>query len=78
VDTALSTLRDSIRGGAKPAPWSVVDELILFKGRVYVAATSSVRKAILELVHRAGHEGVHKTLDRLRADFHFPSDRKVV
>jgi hypothetical protein len=53
----------------------VVDGLILFKGRVYVAATSSV---ILELVHGARHEGVHKMLHRLRADFHFPGDRKVV
>jgi len=77
-DVALSQLRDAIRGGAKPAPWSVVDGLILFKGRVYVAATSSARQAILELVHGAGHEGVHKTLHRLRADFHFPNDRVVV
>jgi hypothetical protein len=71
-DAALSQLRDAIRGGAKGDQWSVVDGLILFKGRVYVAASSSSCHAILELVHGAGHEGVHKTLHRLRADFHFP------
>jgi hypothetical protein len=46
-DTELSILRDCIRGGAKPAQWSVVDRLILFKGRVYMPATSSSRQAIL-------------------------------
>lgn len=67
--------RTQIEGAPNQSPWSVVDGLILFKGRVYVAATSSV---ILELVHGARHEGVHKMLHRLRADFHFPGDRKVV
>jgi transposase InsO family protein len=76
-DTALSQLRDAIRGGAKDGQWSVVDGL-LFKGRVYVAASSSSRRAILELVHGVGHEGVPKTLHRLCADFHFPTDRRVV
>jgi transposase InsO family protein len=77
-DSDLSQLRDAIRGGAKPAPWFVVDDLIMFKGRVFVAATSAARQPILELVHGAGHEGVHKTLHRLRADFYLPNDRVVV
>lgn len=55
-----------------------MDGLILYKGRVYVAPSSSLRQTILELVHGTGHEGVHKTLHRLRADFHFPNDRVVV
>jgi hypothetical protein len=77
-DVALSQLRDAIRGGVKPATWSVADGLILFKGRVYVKGASSARQAILEMAHGAGHEGVHKTLHRLRADFHIPQDRLVV
>ena len=56
----------------------MVDGLILFKGRVYIAATSSTRRAILEHVHGTGHDGVHKTLHRLRSDFHFPNDCVVV
>jgi hypothetical protein len=77
-DVALSSLRDAIRGGAKPGVWSVVDGLILYKGRVYISQDSSLTPAILELVHGAGHEGVHKALHRLRADFHFPNDKVVV
>jgi hypothetical protein len=52
-DTALSSLRDAIRGGAKPVAWSVVDGLILFKGRMFVDSSSGTRRAILELVHDA-------------------------
>jgi hypothetical protein len=74
----LSALRDAIRGGAKPAAWSVVDGLILFNGRVFIDSSSSLGPMILELVHGTGHEGVHKTLHRLRTDFHFPNDRVAV
>jgi hypothetical protein len=74
----LSQLRDAIRGGAKAAPWSVVDGLILFNGRVYITSASASRTAIMQLVHGAGHEGVHKTPHRFRADFHTPNDRVVV
>lgn len=55
-----------------------MDGPILFKGRVYIEAPSNLRQTILELVHDAGHEGVHKTLHKLRAGFHFPNDRRVV
>lgn len=77
-DDALSQLRNAIRGATKPAPWTVVDGLVIFKGRVYVLASSGLRQAILELAHGTGHEGVHKTLHRLRADFHLPNDRVPV
>ena len=56
----------------------MLDGLILYNGRVYISPTSSLGPAILELVHDAGHEGVHKTLHQLRADFHFPKDRVAV
>lgn len=74
----MAELHDAIRGGAKPGPWSVVDGLIMFMGRVYIAASSASRSAILELAHGMGHEGVHKTLHRLRVDFHLVNDKVVV
>ena len=78
ADSVLSQLRDAIRGGAKPAAWTVVDCLILFKGRIFVAASSALLLSILHLVHTSGHEGVHKTLHQLCADFHVPNDRVIV
>ena len=58
--------------------WSVVDGLILFKGRIFVSPSSDLLLSILESVHGTGHEGVHKTLHRLRAYLHVQDDRKVV
>lgn len=78
ADVALSLLRDAVHGCAKPASWSVVDRLILFKGRVYIVLSSALRQAVLELAHGAGHEGVHKTLHRLRMDFHLANDKGAV
>ena len=56
----------------------MVDGLILYNGRVYISSASALGPTSLELVHGAVHEGVHKALHRLRADFHFPKDRVVV
>jgi hypothetical protein len=78
VDSDLSTLQDAIRGGAKPANWTVVDGLIIYNGRVSIGPSSPSKPALLELAHGTGHEGVHKTLHRLRADFHTPHDRVLV
>jgi len=58
--------------------WSIVDGLILFKVRIFVSPSSELLPSILDSVHGAGHEGVHKTVHRLRADFHVPNDRVVV
>jgi hypothetical protein len=35
-------------------------------------------QSMLQLAHGAGHEGIHKTLQRLRAHFHVPHDRALV
>jgi transposase InsO family protein len=78
ADVELSELRDAVRGGIKPSQWSVIDGLLLFKGRVYVAPSSAFQQVVLELAHNAGHEGVDKTLHRLRGDFYIPNDRVVV
>ena len=41
-------------------------------------ATSSLLPVVLQLAHTAGHEGVQKTLQRLRLDFAVDHDRSVV
>ena len=50
----------------------------MFRGWIFIAPSSGLLPTILESVHGAGHEGVHKSLHRLRADFHVPNDRRVV
>nr|CAH66032.1 H0515C11.8 [Oryza sativa] len=68
ASTELTTLRTKILDGDATAGWSVCDGLILRDGRVFVPAASPVLPSLLEAAH-AGHEGVERTLHRLRADF---------
>jgi hypothetical protein len=74
----LSKLKASILAGTAEPHWNVVDELITFKGRVYVPTTSPTLPTILAAAHTVGHEGIQKTLHRLRADFYVPQARKLV
>jgi transposase InsO family protein len=77
ASTELSTLRAAILAGQKGAPWTVVDDLILRDGKVFVQPTSPLLAVVLQLAH-AGHEGTQKTLHRLRADFYIEHDRRTV
>jgi hypothetical protein len=47
-------------------------------GKFYVPQASPSLPAILEAAHGVGHEGVAKTLQRLRLDFHVPDTQAVV
>jgi hypothetical protein len=76
-DPELRQLRDTItttRGNA----WSVVDGLILRGSRVFVPSSSTHLEAVLKLAHTAGHEGIQKTLHRLRKDFVIDNDLALV
>jgi hypothetical protein len=46
--------------------------------RIYVPDSKDLRHQVLLLAHSAGHEGIQKTLHRLRADFYIPGDQSLV
>jgi len=80
----LSTIQDAIakrqeieRGEAGSA-WSLVDGFIIHSGHIFVLESSSLWPQILATAHGAGHEGVQKTLHRLRASFYNPHINKLV
>jgi transposase InsO family protein len=77
ADEHLRHLRDTITE-ACGVPWHVEAGLILYGSRVYVSATSDALLAVLQLAHTAGHEGVQKTLQRLRLNFVVDHDRAIV
>ena len=52
--------------------------LLLHGSRLYVPDHDDLRHQALSLAHSTGHEGVQKTLHRLRADFYIPRDRALV
>jgi hypothetical protein len=77
-DPALVALREELAVGSRGAPWALVDGLLTYDGRLFIPAHSPLLHEIMAAVHGDGHEGVQRTLHRLRRDFHFPDMRKVV
>ena len=71
-------LLQQLRDGVLAAPWRLVDGLLLHGTRIFVPNYDDLRHQVLTLAHSAGHEGIQKTLHRLRADFYMPHDRALV
>lgn len=65
------------QGQASPA-WSIVDDLVLHIGRVFVPSSSALCPQILATAHGPGHEGVQKTLHRVQASFFNPQAARLV
>jgi hypothetical protein len=78
TEPALVAIHDEVRAGTRTAPWTVVDDMVTYRGRLYIPPTSPLLQEIMEAVHEDGHEGIHHTLHRLRRDFHFPNMRHLV
>jgi hypothetical protein len=71
-------LKDELQKGARAAPWSLVDGMVAFDGRLYIPSASPLLHEVLAAVHEDGYEGVQRTVHRLRRDFHFPNMRRLV
>jgi hypothetical protein len=59
-------------GSHAPKGFTLQQELILKKGRIYIVKTSPFKEKILHYIHsnpQAGHSGYHKTMQRAKADF---------
>ena len=77
-DPALVAIRDELSASTRSAPWSIVDGLVTYDSWLYVPSALALLPEIVAAVHDDGHEGVQRTLHRLRRDFHFPDMRRVV
>jgi len=71
-------LLQQLAAGALAAPWRLDGGLLLHGSRIFVPDHGDLRPQALLLAHSAGHEGVQKTLHRLRTDFYIPGDRALV
>jgi hypothetical protein len=78
TDPSLVAIHAEVRAGTRTAPWALVDSMVAFDGRLYIPSVSPLLPEILAAVHNDGHEGIHRTLHRLRRDFHFPNMRRLV
>jgi hypothetical protein len=75
---AAQHLFQRLHEGTLEAPWRLEDGLFLHGSRIFVPDHGNLRHQVLALAHSTGHEGVQKTLHRLRAEFYIPSDRALV
>jgi hypothetical protein len=64
--------------GELQAPWRFDDGLLHHGSRVFLPDHDNLRHQALQLAHSAGHEGLQKTLHRLRSDFYIPGDQSLV
>jgi hypothetical protein len=71
-------LQERLRVGELTAPWREDIGLLLHGHRIFVPDVGDLRHQAIQLAHGAGHEGVQKTLHRLRSDFYIPGDRLLV
>jgi hypothetical protein len=78
TEPALAAIHDEVRAGTRTDPWAVGDDMVLYDRRLYIPPASPLLQEIVAAVHNDGHEGVQRTLHRLRRDFHFPNMRSVV
>jgi len=56
----------------------LVDGFVMHRGRVFVPSASSLWPQLLAAAHGVGHEGVQKTLHRLRSSFYNPHANRLV
>jgi len=75
-DADLAAIRDKAAKGEDG--WTIVDHLLLKEGKVFVPSSYPAVSSLLEFAHGMGHEGIQKTLHRLRSDFYIPGDRRLV
>ena len=67
-----------MRAGELAASWRKDAGLLLHGARIFIPDFGDLRHLALQLTHGAGHEGVQKTLHRLRSEFYIPGDRALV
>ncbi|WVZ92949.1 LOW QUALITY PROTEIN: hypothetical protein U9M48_038979, partial [Paspalum notatum var. saurae] len=74
-DLVLVSMSEQVAAGTLGKPWSLVDGVMLYDGKLYLPPDSDLLRTILAGVHNAAHEGIEKTLHRFRHDFHTPRER---
>jgi hypothetical protein len=58
TEPALVATRDELLAGTRVGPWSLLDGMVAFDGRLYVPPSSQLLLDIVSAVHDDGHNGV--------------------
>jgi hypothetical protein len=74
----LCMVRNAVANRNHGDQWRVINGLVTVRGRVYIPSSSSLAQEAIAGTHGTSHEGVQKTLHRLRVDFFMLAARAVV
>jgi hypothetical protein len=66
TDPTLVAIREELADGSRSAPWALIDDLLTYEGRLYMPLASPLQQELLAAIHEDGHEGVRRTIHRLR------------
>jgi hypothetical protein len=72
TDPQIQDVHQQLAVGIVSLGWTKLDELLLFKGKVYVPDASTLWSILLSSDHDTGHEGIQKTIHRFRSSFYNP------
>jgi hypothetical protein len=70
TDPQATRIREKLQVGEVQEGWSRHEDLLLFKGKIFLPDASSLWPHLLSSAHDSGHEGIEKTLNRLKASFY--------
>lgn len=65
----MQELIKKLQQGEELRPWLLKDEIILFKGRIFLLPSSILISHIMQEFHLSSHEGLHKTLHQIKTIF---------
>jgi hypothetical protein len=69
-DPQVVALRTKLLTDDAPEGWTVQDDLLLFRGKVFIPDASPLWPQLMSFAHDVRHEGIEKTVNRFRASFY--------
>jgi hypothetical protein len=70
TDPQATRIREKLQAGEVQEGWSLHEDLLLFKGKIFLPDASSLWPHLLSSACDSGHEDIEKTLNRLKASFY--------
>jgi len=81
IAKAARELRNSTNGTVHSSEWSNIDDLLRFRGKIYVLWSPDLRRQIVALCHNtqiAGHPGRWKTLELVSQNYWWPQMSRYI
>ena len=78
TNSKLQYLVKLVQEGEAVGPWEFKDGVLFFKSRIYLNSDSSLLPIIIQEFHSNTHEGIHKTLQRIRSVFYWVGMKKQI